>query len=1207
MATLIGWATQALTRVASSVTSVRQNDPHPYTIYLTTLMHSFQITPICDYDSALQRNLPDITTIPRNFPHFTAFCRISTQYPMFNSESLPNVFSLQPFSGAEVDQPTVVVQQQSSRRPDAKNRSKKKGGNKGRVTKAGAADGDPSAASRSTKDVDGTSPARSSTSFCDTEGGRELKASSSAETVAASPADAKAEAEAQAEARAQAEAEAEAAAAAAAAAEAEAEEERKRRSKMKSWRSRERAKVKKQFLQNSVVKELPEDVVEKERRALKAKIISALKELPAMESMTFPEAQGALPDRLATMDTLVADTDKAVRLMANRTPKLPLGFDRNTTIEEFRASIQALELEGLKTAEANSTSPASNAHSQSQTQAQTLSKPSDSFDSAAGQSNSTQSNSNHTDSTAKTASPGLSSVSGSVKGLSELKSSEILSRKVNELSILISIANQHKWATEMADLKTEILAAKREDQRSLAVVRDRDLKKRALERLAALVPEGEECLLTAETLCQKPLEISPVVAAVFFAPVHAARRLERLYNVAIDSAPSTATSGVGAGGASRKRQMLISGLEENIDAFLSFVAAADWTGKYSRAYDKALMPAIIGRGRSNLNNLEAQTRAPIHILEDTTIVVYGTEAAASEVFQALAKLKTERAQQLTATKEIETDLIVARALNAHYKPLLLALEQQHGARFTVIFGSSNAGANPTSLSTIIGSTELEGGSGSGRISSPSRIIVRAPPAALEAAVEGLKKQVLDTLQRLEFPCTARAFSRLVVNRAGGSSASAGGAVGRRAAEAAELNREYKFLQETFTLIVERRVARGGPAGDAYDPDLDVGMIVLCRAKDAAALEARISDLIERADYRTLRVPISRQQARIFTVDQRGLLEANHGVRLTVFVRPKADTGATASSENIGGSGRGSGNDDGAAVNLVGPAKAVLAAEAAVKELLSRSGCVKAVKFEDEQVMRSLLRNRAEMLRDLEREFDVSISLSLENREANVVGDTEAVERFVAKVKELEAENASRRRPNTARSGEAGGAESSSGELSGDMEGSTLCVEIVEIRTALIPMLIGRGGATINNIRQESGIDVIDIPRSRSAAGARAGASAGATITTKITLKGSEEAVAKAAKMIDNIVNADSAFNPRMGRGDGDLAGAFSPTVLPVSAEHTRVLADGPALGVGTRGQANAARRGLDNVSDETSFPTIETSLRRVVGRHPLAAGEPDLF
>eukprot|EP01053_Blabericola_migrator_P004924 Blabericola_migrator_1__4923@NODE_256_length_10795_cov_202_211130_g214_i0_p1_GENE_NODE_256_length_10795_cov_202_211130_g214_i0NODE_256_length_10795_cov_202_211130_g214_i0_p1_ORF_typecomplete_len1003_score244_15KH_1/PF00013_29/0_0029KH_1/PF00013_29/34KH_1/PF00013_29/1_9e03KH_1/PF00013_29/27KH_1/PF00013_29/3_4e09SLS/PF14611_6/7e02SLS/PF14611_6/6_7SLS/PF14611_6/2SLS/PF14611_6/0_00018SLS/PF14611_6/4_8KH_4/PF13083_6/45KH_4/PF13083_6/0_0011P30/PF07390_11/0_12KH_2/PF07650_17/1e04KH_2/PF07650_17/47KH_2/ len=343
------------------------------------------------------------------------------------------------------------------------------------------------------------------------------------------------------------------------------------------------------------------------------------------------------------------------------------------------------------------------------------------------------------------------------------------------------------------------------------------------------------------------------------------------------------------------------------------------------------------------------------------------------------------------------------------------------------------------------------------LSNPSegvpRVVVRARQDLLEPAKAKVREMILDAYVVLDFPAPNRAINRLLVPP-------------RNVSETAQsriLHEEFRNMRETLGLFIDRYGTR--PAEGVVEDDSDSGIKVVCHKSDADDVQTHIADLVERASYTTTRVPIEREQLRKFTPENRALIEATAKCQVSV-----------------------SSSQAGAYLNLLGSEQAIDAGKKVIAEILQREGLLETVIIDEPDCLNALLRDKAARLRAMEAEHNVSISVYRDTQSAKIVGDETALANCAKAMRDMCAEYKARR-----------------------AQTETLTIEIEARRVA---QLIGRQGATINDIRQTSEVDSINIPQ-------RGNTEVDPESPVCVTIVGLKKNVEIAQKMIERILQIRS--------------------------------------------------------------------------------------
>ncbi|EZG67152.1 KH domain protein [Gregarina niphandrodes] len=323
----------------------------------------------------------------------------------------------------------------------------------------------------------------------------------------------------------------------------------------------------------------------------------------------------------------------------------------------------------------------------------------------------------------------------------------------------------------------------------------------------------------------------------------------------------------------------------------------------------------------------------------------------------------------------------------------------------------------------------------------------------------------------------------------------------------QINNQFKTLQQTYGLFAQREEM----------PEMsDMSCLwVICAKSDKAAVNEGLIRLLDSAEYTVERISIMREQQRVFNAENRSLIEASSGCQVSIQNNPQ----------------------EGARLNLVGSAEEIKQAKTIIEQILEEQGAVETLKLEGPATVDYLLRDRGAMIRALEDMHAVSIHVDRTLNTARIVGDRNAIEETVQEIKDVEAEQA---------------------KASAD----TIRL-VISINGDRVPMLIGRGGSTIQQIRRIPGVQSIEVPND-----------VDPDSTVEIVLVGRTAALEEAEAFIEDLVSrqprqtqtepVDYAKRAGRGRGRGrarerDTASTDTPTAVatPLAGYHMDAAAFPP--------------------------------------------------
>eukprot|EP01055_Gregarina_sp_Pseudo9_P002398 Gregarina_sp_Pseudo_9__2397@NODE_269_length_3344_cov_8_566717_g252_i0_p1_GENE_NODE_269_length_3344_cov_8_566717_g252_i0NODE_269_length_3344_cov_8_566717_g252_i0_p1_ORF_typecomplete_len1028_score284_45KH_1/PF00013_29/40KH_1/PF00013_29/0_0013KH_1/PF00013_29/0_033KH_1/PF00013_29/4_1e02KH_1/PF00013_29/1_4KH_1/PF00013_29/3_4e10SLS/PF14611_6/8_2e02SLS/PF14611_6/0_084SLS/PF14611_6/61SLS/PF14611_6/7_9e06SLS/PF14611_6/1_3e02KH_4/PF13083_6/38KH_4/PF13083_6/0_032KH_2/PF07650_17/7_8e02KH_2/PF07650_17/52KH_2 len=647
-------------------------------------------------------------------------------------------------------------------------------------------------------------------------------------------------------------------------------------------------------------------------------------------------------------------------------------------------------------------------------------------------------------------------------------------KKVDQLQIVISNENHRVWQAKVQTLRDRVDTMRKAHEHLLEQAREQETRERILGRLSALKDTSESNAEAANSgnLDCVQYDLQPEQQSALFQPYNLLRRIERRFQVVLETAPRSPNE-VPRRGNQGSRFVNIWGGEADVEKAVKFLNEADLSARQRRQYDRRYMGAIIGRSGVGLSQLEELGKAFVYIDGTQDVVVFGSPEGAKQIFEHIEKSKSE-VTEAQASTELYIEPIIARAISGLHRAVVQSLESTLKCRVIVI-------ANPSD-------------------GSEPRLIIRGRTDQLEAAKKKVKEEIADSYVALTFLAPPRAVNRLLVPPRNVSETS----------QSRLLHEEFRLLRETLALFVDRFGTRPGATDtEQAQEESDSGMTVVCHKVDKDVVQARVADLVDRASYATTRVPIEREQLRKFTPENRALIEATSKCQCSV-----------------------SSSQAGAYLNLLGSEEAIDSAKKVVAEILQREGRLETVEIDEPEVLNLLLRDRAARLRALEAEHNVSVSVYRDTRSCKIVGDEVAIANCGAAIREMCDERKNRR-----------------------AQTETLSMEIESRRVA---QLIGRGGATINDIRNTSEVDSIQIPN-------RDGnADPDAPVT--ITITGLHKNVEIAQKMVERILSIRAP-------GSGAPAGSdHSPDASSPPTDPYDPVESNPYVGRG-RGRGRGMRRG----------------------------------
>lgn len=749
------------------------------------------------------------------------------------------------------------------------------------------------------------------------------------------------------------------------------------KSRRRQQRLKVKMKTKKALLANSLVKNLPPDELEEERRKAYTECSEKLASIQSPSGSELPSRM-MLADSQRALAELIERIDELCRTIGRKTPRVD---DRSLTSSSLKKLIQNMEL-------------------------------------------------------------------------SEDRDETALNKRVDDLVRLVSAENQKGFQRRMDLLKDAVDLKRRENLSMIQLARIQEVTERILSRLTNM-PNEELKNLKESDLHNVAVELSSQMQSVIFVPFHLSRKIERRFGVVIDTQPfppSKATSslqgnntrsesGRRSGPNASSKNITVWGPKDNVDKAVVFITQSDQDGTQKKTFDKTVMGNIIGKGGSGLNQIESSTNAFVIIDGLVDVMVVGPAQDKSAAWQMIDKLISNQQETLSSVN-IHVNPVLARAIQTLHKARVQTLEQDIKGRIVFVLNPQEKG--------------------------PPFVVVKAKADMIEQAKAKVLKELLDEFRVVELPAAGRAVTRLLSPPRSTSETS----------EVRLVHEEFRILRESMALFVRRsepttRTDSDGGASSDEDQKESSGLVIVCHHMDEDTIRTKVGALIQRASYLTERIPIEREQLRIFTPDTRALIESSSHCRFAVQ----------------------SGQNDSAVLLLTGSAEALVDGKALVTEILQKKGGVVNHKLSEIDVIPILLKDKGTKIRALQYTHNVSISIDRKTATAKIVGDDQSTEEAAAALEELCAEIREHK--------------------------ANLETLQIEIDSSAVAQIIGRGGSTINDIRQSSGADSIDIPRQ----------TGNKNPITVLTIVGTKEAVAIAEKMIQRIAGHNNRpTNGQIGEG-----------------------------------------------------------------------------
>eukprot|EP00820_Chromera_velia_P006996 Cvel_19431.t1-p1 / transcript=Cvel_19431.t1 / gene=Cvel_19431 / organism=Chromera_velia_CCMP2878 / gene_product=hypothetical protein / transcript_product=hypothetical protein / location=Cvel_scaffold1674:31-7079(-) / protein_length=821 / sequence_SO=supercontig / SO=protein_coding / is_pseudo=false len=508
--------------------------------------------------------------------------------------------------------------------------------------------------------------------------------------------------------------------------------------------------------------------------------------------------------------------------------------------------------------------------------------------------------------------------------LREEQRAEHLSHQRAQVTICLQLESFKKFQQDVAELKRQVEARMKENSGEMEKAKEWEKGVRMLRRVAEVKGLKVDDLPREVQPKTITVDLSPEIASVLSELQSAARRLERQLGVVIEKPPTT---GPGAVQGKSNRTLIVTGFDGDASAAVSHLRKLDFSGKTTIPVDSKTASAIIGKGGSNVKKIEADFGVFV-ATNANQVTFYGPKA---QVETALKFVQLQVDDQ-TSNQDVTVRTPIARAL----------LSQQ-GAPVREIEKGSH-----TMVTIQKSSTEQ------------TKIVMRGRREDIQKAIGLLKdfegKQTLKEIPR-EKAVIAKLFP--AGGRPEGEGKSPPPSGGFR------LHVEYQMLRDatptvTFLRKDDRIVLVGpGPAVKEVQPQVEA--------------------LLEKAGFSTLRIQLQREHIRLFSEENRALIEAQSGAAISMSRRQ---------------------GDKPPILEVHGSDDAKAKAKAIIDKRMETEGHFDTSSI-SETAIDAMLRQRGAKVREIEGAHSVTISIDKKARTVKVTGAKEGVANAMKKVKALE--------------------------------------------------------------------------------------------------------------------------------------------------------------------------------------------------------------
>lgn len=515
------------------------------------------------------------------------------------------------------------------------------------------------------------------------------------------------------------------------------------------------------------------------------------------------------------------------------------------------------------------------------------------------------------------------------------------------------------------------------------------------------------------------VDVNPDCLIVMLPPTNIARRMEKIFAVAVDRSLER----------TRQRTFSVSGLEKDVVEAVAFLNQADFSGGCKISVDVKLIPQIIGKGGAGIREREEKFKCFIQTRESNEVVIYGSRNNAAKVIEHISSMKVERnvPDQIVKTVPIE-HVAIARSLTTAFWSIVHEIEVKHSVTCRITFGTggSNSNTNAASSSSKFGvdlSNEplvknhnnvqaLHESKQQEQFTTGLVTVRGAVKDEVDAAVKAIGMFV-STLKVIMIPATNEALKRLFarVNFNGEAEIGRGGS-------RASSGRSQLTLAEQFHDLVALNLGVVGfvrhGASLAVIGTVDATSKIIDHAKQ----------LVTSAGYTTAKITILAQQQSIFTPDRLVEIGNTSGARL---------------------SARYSREKESAHIEILGSEQEKATAAQIVKKIIDDEGAVENVKLSNNETVSYLVRQNCAKLHSIEEEFGVRLFLNRQELSCCILGNPSGIAACVAELKRID-------------------------ERNGHLETVTVSIPSTDV----LARLIGTKGSMINQISALSKVESIEL-------------------------------------------------------------------------------------------------------------------------------------
>jgi len=558
--------------------------------------------------------------------------------------------------------------------------------------------------------------------------------------------------------------------------------------------------------------------------------------------------------------------------------------------------------------------------------------------------------------------------------------------------------------------------------------RDSQNQQRTLQRIAA-VKEVKVEDLKIENLVALTVDMSLEVTAQISLW---GRKLEKQYGVLIERPDSGKGGGKGdKGSRPAPKSLTVRGVEQDkAKACVEALKALDFSGKQVIPVSAKQAVAIMGPQQSNARKIEEDFKGVFIHSERNQVTLFGPPSKVASCLKHVQSIMPEE-KDMTPSAPISIDKDRARALIGAGGKNVQKIETETGTQIKVNLSKKDEKEDEDI---------------------PATIIIKGEKDKQEKAREQINaffKSLDVTLVEAEPDVITRLYEAMP--RAG-----KGKGKGKGQEEAsAKPQQQSKFaeLRESSGLTVVRKAK---------------GVLIVGDKKEVAKWKVVLQECMNDASNPPASVKLESEQAKIWSPERiEGLCEST-GAKVVLARRQGASV-----------------------LEIMGTDSEKEKATAAIEKVMAEMGCVETIENVSANGIKMLTAKYAGKVKDMEKEFDVCITLHRNTAVVKIIGAKESS----AKAKEAV-------------------------ESALSAEDSVLTKEI-EIAWDEGKVVIGRGGSTVRHIKQTTMVDDLQVED-----GAE---------TKKVILRGTEETIAAAEKMLKEVIaksKESGGERPEGGRREG---------------------------------------------------------------------------